>query len=150
MEQQQIKTLREQVEEALANVRSKEELADFWQRFLSKKGSIPGLMKGLGAVAPEERPTFGKMVNEFKEQVSRRYEEMAAKLEAAELEARNRAESEARNILTYAIQRYASDCTYERTTATIPLPSDELKGRIRGLSSVRVYETADSCAEYSA
>jgi len=26
---------------------------------------------------------------------------------------------------------------------------DELKGRIRGLSSVRVYETADSCAEYS-
>ena len=27
---------------------------------------------------------------------------------------------------------------------------DELKGRIRGLSSVRVYETADSCAEYSA
>ena len=93
MEQQQIKTLREQVEEALANVRSKEELADFWQRFLSKKGSIPGLMKGLGAVAPEERPTFGKMVNEFKEQVSRRYEEMAAKLEAAELEARNRAEA---------------------------------------------------------
>ena len=25
----------------------------------------------------------------------------------------------------------------------------ELQGRIRGLSSVRVYETADSCAEYS-
>ena len=37
-------------------------------------------------------------------------------------EAKERSEKEARRILTYAIQRYASDCTYERTTATIPLP----------------------------
>ena len=47
-------------------------------------------------------------------------------------EARERSEKEARRILTYAMQRYASDCTYERTTATIPLPSDEMKGRIIG------------------
>ena len=47
-------------------------------------------------------------------------------------EAKSRSEREARRILTYAIQRYASDCTYERTTATIPLPNDEMKGRIIG------------------
>ena len=47
-------------------------------------------------------------------------------------EAKQRAEKESRRILTYAIQRYASDCTYERTTATIPLPNDEMKGRIIG------------------
>ena len=47
-------------------------------------------------------------------------------------EAKERSEKEARRILTYAIQRYASDCTYERTTATIPLPNDEMKGRIIG------------------
>ena len=47
-------------------------------------------------------------------------------------EAKARSEREARRILTYAIQRYASDCTYERTTATIPLPNDEMKGRIIG------------------
>ncbi|MFA7185823.1 MAG: Rnase Y domain-containing protein, partial [Victivallales bacterium] len=47
-------------------------------------------------------------------------------------EAKERSEKEARNILTCAIQRYASECTYERTTATIPLPSDEMKGRIIG------------------
>ena len=45
-------------------------------------------------------------------------------------EARERSEKEARRILTYAMQRYASDCTYERTTASIPLPNDEMKGRI--------------------
>ncbi len=59
-------------------------------------------------------------------------------------EAKQKAEKEARQILTYAIQRYASDCTYERTTATIPLPSDELKGRIIGREgrNIRAIEAA--------
>lgn len=59
-------------------------------------------------------------------------------------EAKQKAEREAQNILTYAIQRYASDCTYERTTATIPLPSDEMKGRIIGREgrNIRALEAA--------
>jgi len=59
-------------------------------------------------------------------------------------EAKARSEREARRILTYAIQRYASDCTYERTTATIPLPNDEMKGRIIGREgrNIRTIEAA--------
>jgi ribonuclease Y len=59
-------------------------------------------------------------------------------------EAKQKAEKEARRILTYAIQRYASDCTYERTTATIPLPNDEMKGRIIGREgrNIRALEAA--------
>lgn len=59
-------------------------------------------------------------------------------------EAKVRGEREARRILTYAIQRYASDCTYERTTATIPLPNDEMKGRIIGREgrNIRAIEAA--------
>ena len=59
-------------------------------------------------------------------------------------EARERSEKGARRILTYAMQRYASDCTYERTTATIPLPSDEMKGRIIGREgrNIRAIESA--------
>ena len=59
-------------------------------------------------------------------------------------EAKTRSEREARRILTYAIQRYASDCTYERTTATIPLPNDEMKGRIIGREgrNIRAIEAA--------
>ena len=59
-------------------------------------------------------------------------------------EAKARSEREAKKILTYAIQRYASDCTYERTTATIPLPNDEMKGRIIGREgrNIRAIEAA--------
>ncbi len=59
-------------------------------------------------------------------------------------EAKQKSEREAQRILTYAIQRYASDCTYERTTATIPLPNDEMKGRIIGREgrNIRALEAA--------
>ena len=59
-------------------------------------------------------------------------------------EAKEKSEREAQKILTYAIQRYASDCTYERTTATIPLPNDEMKGRIIGREgrNIRALEAA--------
>ncbi len=87
-----IKKLREQVETAIKSVHSKEELAAFWQQFLSKKGSLPSLMKSLGAVSKEERPAMGKLINEFKEQVTARYEEVAQRIEEQELEARNRTE----------------------------------------------------------
>ena len=90
--EQKIKALREQVEAAIGSVHSKEELSAFWQQFLSKKGSIPSLMKGLGAVSKEERPAMGKVINEFKDQVTARYEEVAQRMEELELQARNRAE----------------------------------------------------------
>lgn len=90
--EEKIKELRAQVEQALASVQSKEDLAAFWQTFLSKKGSIPGLMKGLGACAPEERPAMGKLINEFKDQVQQQYDEMAAQMEEKELAERNLSE----------------------------------------------------------
>ncbi len=59
-------------------------------------------------------------------------------------ETKEKAEKEARKIITNAIQRYASDCTYERTTATIPITSDEMKGRIIGREgrNIRALEAA--------
>lgn len=59
-------------------------------------------------------------------------------------ETKQKAEREAQKIMTYAIQRYASDCAYERTTATIPLPDDEMKGRIIGRDgrNIRAIEAA--------
>ena len=88
-----IKALREQLDAALANVRSKEELSDFWQTFLGKKGKIADLMKNLGKVSKEERPAVGKVINEFKESAEAKYREIESKLEAAELERRNREET---------------------------------------------------------
>ena len=64
--EQKIKALQEQMEQKIGQIDTKEELAEFWQEFLGKKGAIADLMKGLGAVAKEDRPAMGKVINEFK------------------------------------------------------------------------------------
>ncbi len=90
--EEQIKVLRRQMEEALASVGSKDELAAFWQAYLGKNGSIAGLMKGLGKVDKEQRPVMGKVINAFKAEAEEKYQAMREKMEAAELEAANRSE----------------------------------------------------------
>jgi ribonuclease Y len=54
------------------------------------------------------------------------------------------AEAKARQIISVAIQRYASNHTFENTTTTIALPSDEIKGRIIGREgrNIRAFEAA--------
>ena len=90
--EEKIKALKEQMEVALGHVDSKEQLAEFWQNFLGKKGSIADLMKGLGSVPKEERPNVGKTINEFKNQVEARYQEMKNRMDELELAARNKSE----------------------------------------------------------
>ena len=90
--EEKIKALKEQMEAALGSVQSKEQLGEFWQSFLGKKGSIADLMKGLGSVPKEERPNVGKTINEFKNQVEARYQEMKNKMDELELAARNKNE----------------------------------------------------------
>ena len=90
--EEKIKALKEQMEAALGSVESKEQLGEFWQNFLGKKGSIADLMKGLGIVPKEERPNVGKTINEFKNQVEARYQEMKNKMDELELAARNKSE----------------------------------------------------------
>ena len=85
--EEKIKALKEQMEAALGHVDSKEQLAEFWQNFLGKKGSIANLMKGLGSVPKEDRPNVGKTINEFKNQVETRYQEMKNKMDELELAA---------------------------------------------------------------
>ena len=90
---QQIKALREQMEQRIGEIKSKESLSAFWQDYLGKKGTIAGLMKGLGTVAREERPAMGKIINDFKVQAEEQYRILNEKLEQAELQIRNRREA---------------------------------------------------------
>lgn len=76
--------------------------------------------------------------------------EAAASRDAADLsrhileDAKSRAEEHARRILSLAIQRYAGSHTSETTTATLALPSDDIKGRIIGREgrNIRAFEAA--------
>ena len=58
--------------------------------------------------------------------------EIARKVRDNELAAREEGERRARAIVTEAIQRIAADQTAETSVSVLPLPNDELKGRIIG------------------
>ncbi len=90
--EQKINALKEQMEQALEAVQSQQQLAEFWQNYLGKKGSIAGLMKELGSVAKEDRPAMGKVINQFKAYAEERYQQVRAEMDQKELAQRNQSE----------------------------------------------------------
>jgi ribonuclease Y len=70
--------------------------------------------------------------------------EAGKKLVIIENEMKIQADRKAKNILSLAISRYAGDYVAERTVSVVPLPSEEMKGRIIGREgrNIRALESA--------
>lgn len=70
--------------------------------------------------------------------------EAAGKIRKVEEEAKREADKKSREILAYAVQRYAADFVVENTVSVVNLPSDEMKGRIIGREgrNIRAIEAA--------
>jgi ribonuclease Y len=68
----------------------------------------------------------------------------ASEIKRIEDESRAEAEERSKRILGTAIQRYAGEYVSERTVSVVPLPSDDLKGRIIGREgrNIRALEAA--------
>ncbi len=76
-------------------------------------------------------------VKEARDQIFERVEskmskEIASYMKNKEDEAKSEAEAKAKEMLSVAISKYAQEEVQERTVSVVPLPSDEMKGRIIG------------------
>ncbi len=69
---------------------------------------------------------------------------VAADLKQIADEAESQAAEKAKEIIATAVQRYASEFVQERTVAVVPLPSDDMKGRLIGREgrNIRALEAA--------
>ena len=96
----------------------------------------------LQAVSSLTREQAKELLLKTVEEESR--QDMARVIREVEQETKEKADRQARKIISEAIQRYASEQVAEVSVSTVDLPSDELKGRIigRGGRNIRALETA--------
>jgi len=86
-----VEELNEQRTQGLAATAAAEDLAALDAvrvAYLGKKGSLTGVLRGLGALSPEERPAVGKTANEVREALEEALEQRKTELSAVALEAR--------------------------------------------------------------
>ena len=63
-------------------------LYEIKMKFLGRTGKVTALLKSMRDVAAEQRPAFGKMVNELRDKLEARFSELESKLKERELQRR--------------------------------------------------------------
>lgn len=108
---------------------------------LIKKSQLEMLEKVSGYTVEEAK---AYIINALKDEVTH---EMAVKVKEIEAQYKDEAEDRAREIIVTAIQRCAADHASEVTVSVVPLPNDEMKGRIIGREgrNIRSIETLTGC-----
>jgi phenylalanyl-tRNA synthetase alpha chain len=106
--------LEKELTEAIRAAGSIEDLERARVAALGKKGRVTELMKGLGAMAPEERKDAGPAYNALKDRITAEIEQASTRLKAAALEAR---------------------LAEERIDITLPIPP-EAQGTLHPVSQV--------------
>jgi len=74
-------------------------------------------------------------------------DEAARRVRVMETSAKAEADTRARKVLATVMQRMTSEITAETTVSVVPIPSDDLKGRIIGREgrNIRAFEAATGC-----
>ena len=113
-------------------VRKENEVAESHNRMLTELEKVSGMSRD-----EAKKVLLDDMLDDAKKDAV----QMAKEIEA---EAKENAESKAREIVTMAVQRCATDHASEIAVSVVPLPNDEMKGRIIGRvgRNIRAFENA--------
>lgn len=123
------------------------------KEFLTKERSLQDKENHLNQIIKDQSALLesisGLSANAAREELFRRVEEetrfeSAKFAKSIEDEAKENAEKKAKEIVSLAIQRYASDYVADGTVSAVSLPNDEMKGRIIGREgrNIRALEAA--------
>ncbi len=126
----------ERKEEALVR---KHEEADRTQEEIGLiKRSQTEMLERISGFTVEEAKSY--LISQVESQVTH---EAAMKIKEIEARAKDEADMRAKEIVTIAIQRCAADHVSDITVSVVPLPNDEMKGRIIGREgrNIRAIET---------
>ena len=102
------------------------------------KHSQMEMLERISGFTAEEAKNY--LINQLAEEVTH---ESAMKVREIEAQFKEEADTRAKEILSLAIQRCAADHVAEATVSVVPLPNDEMKGRIIGREgrNIRTLET---------
>ena len=99
------------------------------------------VLERISGFTAEEAKNY--LINQLAEEVTH---ESAMKVREIEAQFKEEADTRAKEILSLAIQRCAADHVAEATVSVVPLPNDEMKGRITG-REVRIMVAPDKVSE---
>ena len=75
--QEQLMLIKENALKDLNNLSSTSQVEEIRIKYLGKKGELTTILRSMGGLSKEERPVFGKLVNEVKAEVEAKLEKVA-------------------------------------------------------------------------
>lgn len=146
-EEERLQRRRDDLDERLDRLEKREQNLNKRQSALDRKEND---MKKIEQQKIDELQHIGQMtVDEARDELLKAAEEearndMARIIRQVEAEAREEADTRARDVIALAVQRLASEHVSEISVSVVSLPSDEMKGRIIGRNgrNIRAFELA--------
>ncbi|WP_067730646.1 phenylalanine--tRNA ligase subunit alpha [Oceanobacillus damuensis] len=90
---EQLEAIQAEALERISQTEDMKELQDIKVAYLGKKGSLTGVLRGMGKLSKEERPVIGEVANKVRESITAALDEKNEKLELLQLEEQLEAEA---------------------------------------------------------